>query len=540
MNDNQYENDIKILLDILKECKNSNENILGFYCECLMKMHKACYKIEKTEMLSYVKQIVAPVFPLVIQYFSNRVRACLEVKETKNIKEKIKEEKRKAEIRQDIEESVVYFGEVLESIIHSTNGADRILFQSAPIDVGIRYSAPKLCAYYSTFLNEVAKLFHSEDRYAFCVYPTLNRSAEAVLLFSTMNESGKVGIVKVPGYTIASVHNMRVLLLHEIFHVLPGKLRNRRKRARDFLVILFYALRAKLIGYPADRMKENFLFSEVKNEIEKKLSQYGDEDRIFYSHFISEFYVNEFSKHFQTLLAKSSADYIKELSGDSNWESYGAYEQYTEKVKEFREKSSHMVYNILANSELSKMCDFYITLFREAYADVLMILTLGLPPMMYFASFQHEPDGVQDTHIRCILYLRILFVAETMENVYNDINDSQKKLFDDWKDWKNTGKNTIFNMFIKNLEQLSEEFHTKAKDKKKSTFDAGMTVYFDAPMKEHYLAYLRGCVQNYLDYQNREIDAFTDFRRRFNIDYSNSADNINDTISMRKWENESL
>ncbi|WP_373217277.1 hypothetical protein [Ruminococcus sp. 5_1_39BFAA] len=101
MSRQKFQEELKTLEELRTKCDSCAEETLKFYCNCLMKMHRACYKIEETEMLSYVRQIVSPAFPLVIRYFVDRVKACIDEtvpEDTKGI------------IRQDVEESVVEFG----------------------------------------------------------------------------------------------------------------------------------------------------------------------------------------------------------------------------------------------------------------------------------------------------------------------------------------------------------------------------------------------------------------------------------------------
>ncbi len=114
-------------------------------------------------MLSYIDRIMSPIFPLMVQYFDNRIKAYFQTEIGKQ----------KVEIGEDIERSVVTFWEVQEAIIQSSNGADRILFQSAPLDSGAHYVAPNLFSYYSEVLISFSELCIDEriskNHYAFCV-----------------------------------------------------------------------------------------------------------------------------------------------------------------------------------------------------------------------------------------------------------------------------------------------------------------------------------------------------------------------------------
>ena len=275
-NTNNYET----LFKIWERCIRLEFENLKFYCECMLKLSRTFFKIEQTEMLSYIKRIMSPAFPLMVNYFVNRADAYISSKL----------EKERVEILEDIERSIVRFWDVHESIIQSSNGADRILMQTAPIDSGVHYAVPKLCAYYSELLNTFANLLNEESKnhYAFCVYPTLNSQAEAELLFATMKQRGKVGVIRVPGKDIANVEYITALLFHEFFHIIPGGLRLRKKRALFFLNILLYDIDALLIGdlkFEDDKSKEKlreYLFGKLCGTILEELRKHEKGDRLFY------------------------------------------------------------------------------------------------------------------------------------------------------------------------------------------------------------------------------------------------------------------
>lgn len=549
MSRQKFQEELKTLEELRTKCDSCAEETLKFYCNCLMKMHRACYKIEETEMLSYVRQIVSPAFPLVIRYFVDRVKACIDEtvpEDTKGI------------IRQDVEESVVEFGEVLEAIIHSTNGADRILLQTAPIDVGIRYAAPKLCAYYSKTLNAVAKLFQHQDEneYAFCVYPTLNSCAEALLLFSTMERRGKVGIIRIPGYQIADISYMRLLLLHEIFHVLPGALRMRKERARAFQIILLYSVENELIGKckeisAEDRKRlEKFFFAEMVERSVRYLREKEEGDRIFYSRNISEYYVNEFAKQFYETQKKDIKDYGDCLDDGKGWETYEEYSAWMRRIRQLSERIQGNILRILANGELTEKCNCYMDLFREAYSDIMTIITLRLPPDMYFSGFHYAPDDEDDKRLRCTLYLRAMFVAKTMCCMFEDISAEQKKLFEMWRNWKNCCQNTETESFVKGVASLSEKYPSyteKTAAKEKTEQETGsavrildgksLSIHLNDSMEQKYMNYFKDCCREYLEYERKNHEKFLEFRKLCGISDDGKTTNLNFAVSSRAWEN---
>lgn len=531
---------------IKKKCERKGEESLAFYCDCLIKMCRAYNKINQTDMLFYVKQIMAPAFPRVIDYFINQVTAY--IRETK--------ERQKAEMKQDIEESVVEFIEVFEEIIHSTNGADRMLFQSAPIDMGIRYVAPKLCAYYSGILNSLSEIFSNTDAggYAFCVYPTQTSAAQAVLLFATIEKRGKVCIIRIPRYKTAHIQYLRQLLCHEFFHVQPGNLRLRRERANIFVKIMLYSISKELCkgcdlsGDEKEKLKK-FFFLETEMEVKHNLEPKESEDRIFYSREISDMFVNLLHKNLYVLQRKGFKEYFNCLNSCKQWTSYEEYHMTIEKAKDICRAVQENIKNLLFRSKLTEICKFYMDLFRESYADIMAIITLRLSAYEYFLGFQYFPENREDYYQRSSLYFRVLFVAETMSADYCEMCNEQKKLFSEWKLWKNCATMPKTDKFVNNIECLSKEYASKAKqtpyvaDKELSenssmeqNTDDIMVVNLDTEMKKLYMIYFHDCCQKYLYYENSNSQQFHNFRSRFNISFKQDDDELNYTVSMRHWE----
>lgn len=546
MNNQEFMEKKNTLEDIKNKCALQHESTLQFYCDCLIKMYKAYYKIEETEMLSYVKQIMAPAFPLVVDYFVETVAACLDMKS----------DKEKAKMRQDIEDSVVNFSQVFEEIIHSTNGADRMLVQTAPIDIGVRYVAPKLCAYYSSILNNLAQIFEmpGEKRYAFCVYPTQISCAEAVLLFTTMERPGKVCIIRVSGHKIAHIQYLRQLLLHEFFHVLPSSLRLRKKRAIAFLHVCLDGISSEMFqgcslsSNERERLKA-MLFAEVRTEVKRELSDKEETDRVFYSRNIHGVYVNILQRQMYHIQGKRVEDFLEQLD---TGEKYHTYESYHVQKEQARTIFSLVRKNVqYTSSELTEKCKYYIDLFREVYADILSIITLRLQVQSYFGGFQYSPSKKKEQHERSGLYFRVMFVAGTMSGEYHNLSDEQEKMLADWKKWRDYVTDDEVGKFIEQTVEFEKIYLDGGEtgNKPKETGEAMETkngkqarsndrIVLNCEMRNKYMDYFHECCQRYLEYENQPCicEKFNDFRKQFDISLQNNVDALNYVIGTRHWE----
>ena len=156
-----FNQDVKCLKKLQSDCHIRKEPVLEYYCDCMLKIRRAYYKAEQTDLLFYIKQIMSAAFPLVVKYFV----LCVEEyhKETDFCQ--------RARILRDIEESVVKFDEMFDSIIHATNSVDRILFQTAPIATATHIAAPKLCAYSEIWLlriSDIEQWSRNKDSIFYC------------------------------------------------------------------------------------------------------------------------------------------------------------------------------------------------------------------------------------------------------------------------------------------------------------------------------------------------------------------------------------
>ena len=543
---NTVNDDLNLLGKIKKECELKEEDTLQYYCVCLLKLYKEFIKVEKTEMLSYIHQIVSPAFPLVLKYFLIQANAYLLSGEAEE----------KSVILQDIEISVETFGEVWDAVIQSTNAADRILIQSAPIESTIRQVPVKLCAYYSSLLNELATIFQEkvgeERKYAFSVYPSLGSRPEAILLFLTMKRNGKVGIIRVPEKDIEDVKYLRMLISHEFYHIVPGSfLRRRRSRAAALAKIILYDLREKLldgikINQKVRERLEECLFGDVPREIKEKYLSKDEESRCFYSTDTSEFFSNYFIQHALKLLKMDSQEIWEAIFAPQDINDFEKYKSSKDCAEDYHKRIKNKILNLLASSSIPKVCKFYSDVFREVFADLLYVMSLQVSANDYFSSFRYKPLNVPDSQYRPNLYLRASLVLEIMTEDSAE-KSLDEKLFNDWREWRETTLN-------ENTESNTDSFVCEVRSFLKDITDSANIKYSDLAGEEetigaecvstlpdlniwdNYIEYFRLCRNRYYDFEKQRKIEFINFRKKYLIEMNYSNLNLLDAISKRKWE----
>lgn len=528
-----------------KRCHDNHEKELEFYCNCLLKMVRAYNKIEQTELLYYISRIMKHVFPLVCRYFHDRIERYFGDSDYFE----------KQEILKDTEESIVEFSDVFHTIINSTNSADRILFQTAPLNVGMRYAAPKLCVYYTSALNYLSGVLEKDSgqsgNYGFCVYPTLNSHAAAVLLFSSRKEKGKVGIIRLPQKDIADIDHLKIYFLHELFHIVPGNLRYRKRRAGLFANILLYDIYDSIfsscdqrdIEKIGDKLQE-YMFSDLISEFEKTIVGHEEDDRLFYSKEIMENFASQIIAWMQNMQKISKSEFLSYII-DKRDIDFLEFNSYSQSIKNVFDEMKRNIGVILSDSRIKLICEFFMDLFREVYSDLLTITTLELLPEEYFSTFYSNFDGIEKKVIaeNISFKLRVILVTKTLSNCYDKEKNSSQFL-EKWAAWpeiEGCGNKYVdsiksFDEELSKVENDSEDSQNSDPPEPENRKNKAAIVNVNDKMMEAYIDYFQKCCVGYLEFMKRHEKEFDTFRQKYffvsNISYENKIKNIISSV----WE----
>lgn len=434
-NKNMSENGIK---DIIERCEAAGEEKLLMYCKCMSQMYSICKKIDEFGMLSYEKEMISLAYDEAIRHFIEQIKMALKLKG---------EFTKKSQVVEDIERSVGILDHVFQTVIHSTNKADGILFQTAVLSAGVgHYQDAKLCAYYACFLNELSKVYKgsSDEKYTFCVYPSLCSIPETSILFSERKKRGRVSVVKMPEYGTEDVTKIRCRLAHELYHVLPDELRDRENRARAFVQIMLYEMKSKLIEkyFLENKGEREKLDEKILDIIEKhifdkcmeEISTNFRDDNNYYAHHVKEIVeekINNMLINFDERTLK-----IKIMEEISDIELIHEYEKFKEIENVISSLLNHCSVeskNILCRGEVIRLSKFYMKLFSEVFSDIMMVLTLGISETQYDRTFIEVANKSED-NIRVnrpLLYYRKQLTANAISKCYD------KSLVEKWTGQRN-------------------------------------------------------------------------------------------------------
>lgn len=529
---------VNCLKKVKEKCR-TKEPIIEYYADCLLKLTKAYNKIEKTEMLHYVKQIVDPSFQLVIIYFSNCVDKYLDTEEPEE----------KMFLLNDIQLSVESYLEVWETIIQSTNTADRILIQSVPVGP-IRQIPVKICAYFTNFLEALTKLFieNEQDSYAFLVYPSFGKRPEARLLFSTVKENGKVGIIRVPEKDIWNITYLRMLICHEVFHIIPRDLRDRFERSKSLEKIIttdlkkrmWHDIEAGLSGKEKleEKQKKGFeevYFGEISCDIYTKLINRKDKnDRSFYSTEILQYYSDHYISHFLKKLEISTNELWNSIYGSEQpISTFDEYQQRMEALESIRMQMSRSILQLLAHSRLPAICSFYMDVFREVFSDLTSILSNQISAEEYFTSFRYTPLQDDDFQLVPDLYLRAGLVLRIMTE-----NDSlcSEGVFENWREWKKHLEDKLEGNGVSFQEQVIIFLSILLEN---DSYENTCIMIFKSVWR-YFESHFRIYRDRYLNFEAERKESFRKFRERYSSFLGVTNFQLLQKISEQKWEFEDI
>lgn len=402
---------------------------LEYCCQCLEKMRRVYVKVRETEMLSYIRKILDPFFSLAVDHFYDRIQTYMDAVTSQ--KSKTVDGVLTVDVYEDIKKSVLAFGEAVEFIIQSSNKADRMLIQSTPINSGLLYSVPKMSAYFSEMLNTLAGILQNgaESDYAFCVFPAIQYRSEAKVLFLTRQQRGKTALIRIPSADLMQVNYLRILLVHELFHViLIPESAQRKERANYYFKILLHDIEGKLYdGLPELNQKQRerldrVLLAPITDAVSAKLQGKEKEDRIFYSRQIQAFLASTILDGLPCILSLNRNEIYDCLYG---WKKecryYSEYENRMEICEKIIGKLTKNAIMLMKSSVISEVAALYMRIFREVLSDLSTIWTLRPKPESWIHSFHYHAVDANDRVKMPTQYMRISLVISTLAQAFGRV-----------------------------------------------------------------------------------------------------------------------
>lgn len=407
---------MKTLKRLYKECE-ADEIALSRYIGCMIRILNNLVQMTYSQFHFYEKQILLNALKVFTEHF---------IEQTEAAKRELDTEK-KMELIDDIENAVDKMTGVYKNVIDSTANSDRQMLSSISIDTSIYELSPKICAFYSLILNKLVEMFAEDSgEYAFVLHPTLKRTTEAKVMFEQRKRTGKVVIIYISESIIERFDAVTVFILHEAFHVLTKKERNRKLRFGYFIQLMFAGLKQELFkGVFTDAQSEN---EKIENELfrlffhdrQDELSAWkekSEESRDFYSNEIKQWG----NRYFTKCLVEINAcldNYVREtLSEKKHKLNFDEYEQLYQREEKIIEQIRENLLLIMGENRVLDLAERFLFICREIYADIACILTLQLRPEDYQDAFDKSKQlNSDERYVDSVRTIRNYVVASSVAN----------------------------------------------------------------------------------------------------------------------------
>lgn len=375
---------LKQYQEIYLRC-NQNESALSICAMTMMKILNGLAEVSYTEFHRYEKKMLWRAMKL----FSEQCIQQIDIALACPVVEK------KKEYISDIEFSITEIADVYKNIMGESSNAERQMFQSLSVDIKIHDLSPKLCAFYSSILEEVVEMFREDGaEYAFVLHPVLQSTIEAKVLLEKREQSGKVVIIYVSESVIEEFDLVSICLLHEAFHVLTKSERMRRERAKNFLLQMTEQTRRKIfedVSFEANdhEVKEQLckLWFRGVEELLEEFSRRDCNDKRFYGQNIKdevENKIKEYLRYVSRELENTLPDVVFKMQIAQE---YVGYQKQASVVEKAMEKIRDNIFYIVSENLISEIANQIMFIYREAYADISCILLLKIEPSLYHRAF---------------------------------------------------------------------------------------------------------------------------------------------------------
>lgn len=384
-------------IDKLKEIeeKVQDEAALKSYVNSLIRLLNGLMQVEKTFFHQYEKKILVEPMRLFCQYFQEQV--------IKAIRETSPE--KKVQYINDIEEALCTVVDIYENVINGTANSDKQMFMATPMNSSLYEISPKLYAWYEELISDIVKLYdENEPRYSFLLNPTLKNSLSAKTLFNERIESGKVVVINMPVRTLDDITNMPLYIMHEMFHVLTKKQRNRKGRAYYLMFLTLNQLGTRILkstSFSDDETIHNKIctqlfdkwFLDIQISLKEKFDELDYDDRFFYSMSIRSYLENMLLRKLVDIYENLEQDILGRIYKDNFTDngSISEFNEYSGNINKLIQQIGIIranIFDIRYSNRISYIIDRLLFFFREIYADMMCLWTSGYSIERYEEAFR--------------------------------------------------------------------------------------------------------------------------------------------------------
>ena len=376
---------IENLKKLFSLCKQRNETILCMYIEAVLRLLNTLAAIPFTSLHSYEKQMFWKPMRVFAELFYLAVDEAY----------KCTTAKRKQRLICEIEFGVKNVVNIYQSLIDATSNTDREMVVNPTLEAHIFEVSPKISLYYAKLLDEISKTLTETENYAFILAPSLQTKVETYELFDSQimktrlqDNERQLIVIFIPESIIDQVDIIPVALFHEVYHFLTSVERNRNLRAECLLKQMIYGVVQLVFRFKKIQLDPQTIslihFSWFASMNKHTLNVINNGQEELYFDTVARMYYKEFN---EALLKAYSLEGIEDKILDKNITDYAELIKYRKKVKDVSSEIRENIVTIFSKNLIAELLKTWIYIYKEAYADLMMVLTMNLSPKEYDSAF---------------------------------------------------------------------------------------------------------------------------------------------------------
>lgn len=352
-------------------------------------------------------------------------------------------------------EEIYNFIHKISMTLHGTLRTDIQFFQIRDFNVIVHYAPAKLRAFYSFWVLRLTDYYNEfnedgkKNEYSFILSPGMYQQTGVSELYTNYVENKRLMLIKVPERHLYETRWFPVILAHEVSHFVGYA--SRRRVARHLACLKVCArvlfLEMNYYRYCSSRpeqqpikeqgIKELKLYEEIVRSLEREEYRVRITSSLYPHEFHSKNSMKIIKKTFRNgnggftdkIIAEDSERMNDFLKKGKNIEE-ASFGQKTRELQKMLESSNREYKELLTLNQkfefelLPQLLELLIYICKEAYADLIAVLTLGLSPEEYLYSFTKGECNIKGDRIEeekaVLLILRAGFAMQAVMSAVRD------------------------------------------------------------------------------------------------------------------------
>lgn len=418
MNSEWLSNELSEYKKLYLDC--ANEVSLKYCVQSMIRMINGLCEMNDTLFYAYERKMLWGAMEL----FSKRCRT--QIEKALQCTDAIDKNKMVKEIGDSIGEIRTIYSNMFES----AGGMNYQMVKGQAVNAGTHEVSAKICTFFSSILEKLVKLFsENEQEFIFILNSKLQSIIQASILLDKRDVTGKVVIIYIPESALEKFDLISICLMHEAFHVLTQKERNRKMRYQSFFQSVLLAVRYEMLEevtfFQMDDERNNEVkerltrewFSDLNKKLFVNVKEF-DGDYTFYGNKTTEKMEEELRECLMEINDNLETVLMDAVYGTDYNISYDVFKKRNDKVKDWQKIIQRNILHLLSGDTLRNILGALMDMFRECYADIACILTLSLRPEMYENAFKKSIDFKYDidSYTDQERILRTAYVADAVKD----------------------------------------------------------------------------------------------------------------------------